>query len=144
MSIKPIPENFHAVTPMLSGKGIARLIEFLKAAFGASELMRFDQPDGTVMHAEMKIGDSIVMMGEHMEGTPLMLASLYLHVSDTDATYRAALDAGGESFLKPADQFWGDRCAGVQDPIGNKWWIATHVEDVEPEELERRVQAQKE
>ncbi len=142
MPVKSIPDDFHTITPMLSGKGLARLIEFLKAAFGASELMRFVQPDGTVMHAEVKIGDSIAMMGEQMEGAPIMLASLYLYVSDTDATYRAALDAGGESFMEPANQFWGDRVAGVQDPIGNKWWIATHGEEVEPEELERRVRAQ--
>ncbi len=143
MPVRPMPEGFHTVTPFLSVKGIAGLIEFLKTVFGATELMRFLHSDGTVMHAEVKIGDSIVMMGEAIEGYPVSAAMLYIYVSDADATYQAALDAGGQSIAEVADQFWGDRAGGIADPTGNKWWIATHVEDVGPEELARRVQAQK-
>lgn len=141
MPVKPIPEGYHAVTPLMSVKGAARLIDFLKAAFGAEELYRFPAKDGSVMHATLKIRDSLLMLGEAMEGVPVFPASLYLYVPDADATYRAALDAGGESMEAPADQFWGDRVATVRDFAGNRWWIATHVEDVDSEELTRRGQA---
>lgn len=141
MSVKAVPDGFHSITPFFSVNGASRLIEFLKAAFGATELMRIPGPDGGVMHAELKIGDSIVMIGEAMKDQPVMAASLYLYVPDTDATYRMALGAGGESLEEPADQFWGDRVASVKDPTGNAWWIATHVEDVDQEELERRIKA---
>jgi PhnB protein len=142
MPVKPVPDGFHTVTPVLSVKGMAGLIDFIKAAFGAQELMRFVHPDGTVMHAEMKIGDSIMMMGEPMEGCNVTPSMLYIYVPDADATYRAALGAGGQSIAELADQFWGDRAGCIQDPTGNKWWIASHVEDVDMEELTRRVQAQ--
>jgi PhnB protein len=141
MSVKAVPDGFHSITPFFSVNGASRLIEFLKAAFGATELMRIPGPDGGVMHAELKIGDSIVMIGEAMKDQPVMAASLYLYVPDTDATYRMALGAGGASLEEPADQFWGDRVASVKDPTGNAWWIATHVEDVDQEELERRIKA---
>jgi PhnB protein len=139
MAVKSIPDGFHTITPFFAVNGASRLIEFLKTAFGATELMRIPGPDGGVMHAELKIGDSIVMIGEAMKEQPLMPASLYLYVPDTDATYRMALGSGGESLEEPADQFWGDRVASVKDPAGNAWWIATHVEDVDQEELERRI-----
>ena len=93
------------------------------------------------MHALVQIGDSMVMMGEAMEGFPPMPGSIYLYVSDTNAVYRRAVEAGGESMMEPADQFYGDRNAGIKDPSGNRWWIATHVKDVEPEEIARRAQA---
>lgn len=141
MPVKPIPEGFHTVTPLLSVKGAARMIDFLKAAFGAAEHFRFPAADGTVMHAELRIGDSIVMLGEAMDDCPAMPAALYLYVPDADATYKTAVDAGGESMEEPADQFWGDRVATIKDFAGNKWWIATHVEDVNADELARRAQA---
>ncbi|MDY0042148.1 MAG: VOC family protein [Desulforhabdus sp.] len=141
MPVKPIPEGFHTITPLLSVKGAARLIDFLAAAFGAEELYKLPTADGSVMHAELKIGDSILMLGEAMEGFSTMPASLYLYVPDVDAVYRAALDAGGESLEAPTDQFWGDRVASIKDFAGNRWWIATHVEDVESEELARRAHA---
>jgi len=138
MPVKPIPEGYHTVTPLVSVKGADRLIEFMKKAFGAVEIYRFPSPDGSVMHAEMKIGDSIVMLGEAMrDATPTSMA-LYLYVNDADAVYRKALDAGGESIGAPGNMFWGDRVATVKDFAGNKWWIATHVEDVSSEELEKR------
>ncbi|HTY22598.1 MAG TPA: VOC family protein [Desulfomonilaceae bacterium] len=142
MAVKPIPEGFHTITPFLHVKGAARLLEFLKAAFGATELMRMPLPNGNIMHAEVKIGDSILMIDDVMGEYSPTSASFYLHVPDTDATYRAALAAGGTSVVEPANQFWGDRAAAVQDPAGNNWWIATHIEDVSPEELARRAQEQ--
>ena len=138
MAVKRIPEGYHTVTPLLSVKGAGRLIDFMKKAFGATEVYRFPAPDGSVMHAEMKIGDSVVMLGEATKGASPMPVSLYLYLDDVDKTYRAALDAGGESVEGPADRFWGDRVATVKDFAGNIWWIATHVEDVSSDELERR------
>lgn len=143
MPVKPIPDGYHTITPFLSVKEVPRLIEFLKAAFGATELMTVYHQSGSVMHAEVKIGDSIVMMGEAMEECSPSSGSFYLYVPDSDATYRAALDAGGESVMEPTDQFWGDRAAAIKDAAGNTWFVATHVEDVGAEELARRVQALK-
>jgi PhnB protein len=140
MPVKPIPEGYHTVTPLLSVKGAARLIDFMKKAFGAAEVYRFPAPDGSVMHAELKIGDSVVMLGEAMGDAPPMPIALYLYIEDVDKTYKAALDAGGESLDGPTDQFWGDRVATIKDFAGNKWWIATHVEDVDADELTRRAQ----
>ncbi len=93
------------------------------------------------MHAQVKIGDSFVMMGEPMGEFQPMPASIYLYVEDTDATYQRALEAGATSIMEPADQFYGDRNAGVKDPFGNLWWIGTHIEDVSPEEIEKRAKA---
>ena len=99
------------------------------------------RPDGTIMHAEVRIGDSLVMMGEPMgDGQPLF-GSLYLYVHDVDAVYKRALQAGATSTSEPADQFYGDRSAGIKDPVGNQWWIATHKEDLPPEEIARRAAA---
>ena len=141
MAVKPIPEGYHTVTPLLSVRGAARLIDFLKKAFGATEIYRFPSPDGSVMHAELKIGDSVVMLGDAAdEQHPPMPVALYLYVDDAEATYRKALDAGGESIGAPEDMFWGDRVATIKDFAGNKWWIATHVEDVASDELSRRAQ----
>ena len=141
MAVKPIPDGFHSVTPYLVVEGVASLVDFLKQAFDAKEIERTMLPDGTVMHAQVKIGDSFVMMGEARgESTPRP-ASLYLYVTDTDATYRRALQAGATSIMEPADQFYGDRNLGVKDPAGNQWWIATHKEDVSSEEIGRRAAA---
>jgi uncharacterized glyoxalase superfamily protein PhnB len=141
MAVKPIPEGYHTVTPYLIVPGVPKLIDFLKAAFGAEETHRMAGPDGTVMHAQVRIGDSVVMMAEAAGPWKPMPAGIYLYVEDTDATYRRALEAGATSLMEPADQFYGDRSAGVKDPSGNSWWIATHKEDVPPEELRRRHEA---
>ncbi|MGD0401199.1 MAG: VOC family protein [Syntrophobacteraceae bacterium] len=138
MAVKPIPEGYHTVTPLLSVKGAARLIDFMKKAFGATEVYRFPAPDGSVMHAELKIGNSVIMLGEPMDGSFTRPATFYVYVLDADATYRAALDAGGESLEVPSERFWGDRMASVKDFAGNNWMIATHVEDVDSDELARR------
>src|SRR2546423_1396839 len=132
------PDAYHTVTPYLTVQGVAELLDFVKAAFGAEEIERMPGPEGRVVHAEVRIGDSVVMMGEAPDASKVMPAMLYLYVPDTDATYRAALAAGAESVMEPADQFYGDRNAAVQDASGNQWWIATHVEDVSPEEMARR------
>jgi len=141
MAPKPIPDGYHAVTPYLVVQGAAKVLEFVKGAFEAKELFRMPQPDGTIMHAEVKIGDSIVMMGEARGPCKPMPCSLYLHVTDADAVYKRALQAGATSTMEPADQFWGDRTAGVKDPAGNQWMIGTHKEDVPPEELRKRAEA---
>jgi PhnB protein len=139
MAVRPIPEGFHTVTPYLTVEGVAKLLEFLKEVFDAQVTERVERPDGTVGHAEVRIGDSMIMMGEAQDGKT-MPGSLYVYVSDTDATYRRALQAGATSLMEPADQFYGDRNAGVQDPAGNRFWIATHIEDVPPEEMARRAE----
>ena len=143
MPVKPIPEGYHSVTPYLVVPGAGRLIEFLKEAFKAEEVERMSQPDGTVMHAEVRIGDSIIMMGEASGKFPAMPAAIYLYVPDVDAVYKRALAAGAASTMEPANQFYGDRNAGVKDPSGNLWWIATHVEDVPREEMAKRAAAAK-
>lgn len=140
MAVKSMPEGYHTVTPLLSVKGAAQLIDFLEKAFGAAEVYRFSAPDGTVMHAEMKIGDSVVMLGEAFEESPAAQISLYLYLSDADAAYKKALEAGGQTIRAPENMFWGDRVATVRDFAGNKWWIATHVEEVSTDEMERRAQ----
>src|SRR5437867_10828831 len=122
MGQKPIPVGFHTVTPYLVSEGVPRLIEFLDAAFNAVEVERSIDGNGRVMHAEVRIGDSMVMIGEAMDRCPAVSTSLYLYVPDIDAVYCQAIQAGGVSLMEPADQFYGDRNAGVQDPAGHKWW----------------------
>jgi PhnB protein len=134
----PIPKGYHSVTPFLAIKDVAQLIDFAKRAFGATELSRFEKPDGSIMHAEIKIGDSIIMVGDVSPGQPPSRATLYLYVEDADAVYQQALKAGATSVQKPTDQFYGDHTGGVTDPGGNQWWIATHVEDVPMDELKKR------
>lgn len=140
-NVKPIPDGFHSVTPYLIVEGVAGLIDFLKQAFDAVEKERLPGPDGKVGHGEVRIGDSVVMMGEASGEWKPMPGAIYLYVNDTDATYKRALAAGATSLMEPSDQFYGDRNAGVKDPCGNMWWIATHKEDVSPEELTRRAAA---
>jgi len=140
MAVKPIPDGFHTVTPHITIKGAARLMDFVKEAFGAQERSRAEDAKGRISNAEVMIGDSIVMVAEATEKYPPMPSAYYLYVPDTDATYQRALRAGGTSLMEPADQFYGDRNAGIQDPSGNQWWIATHIEDVSSEEMERRTQ----
>jgi len=139
-NVKPIPDGYHSVTPYLIVKGVAALIDFLKEAFDAVETERLPGPDGTIGHAEVRIGDSIVMMGEgeHFEPMP---AAIYLYVNDIDAAYAKALAAGATTVMEPADQFYGDRSGGVKDAFGNLWFVATHKEDVSPEEMARRAAA---
>ncbi len=117
---------------------VIKFIEFLKRAFDAEQTELLTRPDRTIMHAEVRIGDSVIMIGGSTEEFKPIAGSLYLYVQDTDATYERALQAGAVSINEPADQFYGDRSAGVKDEFGNYWWIATHIEDVPPEGMQRR------
>ena len=136
--VRPIPEGYHTVTPYLIADDVAKLIEFTKRAFGAKEIHSHKGPDGRIAHADVVVGDSHIMMGGARGAIKPMPCALYLYVPDVDALYKSALAAGATSLMAPADQFYGDRNGGVQDFAGNQWWISTHVEDVAPEELERR------
>ncbi|MGH2425981.1 MAG: VOC family protein [bacterium] len=143
MPVKPIPEGYHSVTPYLIVEGASKLMEFLKEAFDAKETFRMNNSDGTVAHAEVRIGDSVVMMGEAGGEHIPMACAIHLYVNDMDTTYVRALEAGATSLREPRNEFYGDRSSGVKDQWGNRWWIVTHVEDVSSEEIERRAAAQR-
>lgn len=138
MPVKPIPDGYHSITPYIIVNGADRFIEFLKSAFDGKEIGRMNRPDGLIAHAEVRIGNSIVMLSESRAEFPAQQVVLYHYVEDADAVYRKALQAGATSTMEPADKFYGDRNAGVKDPFGNTWWIATRREDVPLEELMRR------
>jgi PhnB protein len=139
--IRPIPEGYHSVTPGLNVKGADKAIEFYKKAFGAEEKGgRFTGPDGKIMHAEIKIGDSVIMLSE-VNQQPESRASLWLYVNDCDVVFKNAVTAGATVKMPIADQFWGDRFGQVTDPFGQIWSLATHKEDVSPEEMEKRGKA---
>lgn len=142
---RPIPEGYHSITPYLVVKGAAKAIDYYKKAFGAKEIMRMAAPDGTVGHAELKIGDSILMMGEEVAqmgyrapqgSTPV---GLMIYVEDVDRVFKQAIAAGGRVDKDVKDQFYGDRSGTLYDPFGHMWTVATHVEDVSEEEMKRRM-----
>ena len=141
MVVSAVPEGYHRVTPYLVVPNGLAFLAFIEKAFGAVEKSRTLRPDGTIANAEVQIGDSMVMVAQAKEPWKPMPAGFYLYVPDTDAVYQAALAAGGVSTMEPADQFYGDRNAGVQDPWGNNWWIGTHIEDVDEAEIQRRMAA---
>jgi PhnB protein len=149
MAVKPIPEGYHTVTPYLALDDAAEAIEYYKKAFGANERGRMDAPGGKIGHAELEIGDSLVMLSDALPQfttrSPRELggttANVFLYVEDVDAVVKQAVDAGGTVEMEVADQFWGDRFGVVQDPFGHLWSIATHVEDVPPEEMAERAKA---
>ena len=143
--VKTIPDGYHSIQPYLHIQGAAEALEFYKKAFGATERMRMAQEDGRIGHAEIQLGDSVVMLADefpekdiyspkHFGGSA---ASIMFYVEDCDAVYQRALSAGAKSLREPADQFYGDRMAGVEDPFGFQWWIGTHIKDVSPEELQK-------
>lgn len=147
--VKPIPEGYHSVTPYLIVRGAARALDFYKQAFGAIELLRMEAPDNRIGHAEILIGDSHIMLAdEHPEmgakspetwgGSPV---SLMLYVEDVDRVFDQAVKVGATVERPLADQFYGDRTGGLKDPFGHVWYVATHMEDVPPEELDRRARA---
>jgi PhnB protein len=148
---KPVPEGYHHVTPYLIIKGAAAAMDFYKDVFGATEIMRMPQPDGRIGHAEMKMGDSVIMLADEYPEmdiiSPTTLGNspvgILLYVDDADATFNKAVSRGAKVNKPLADQFYGDRSGTVIDPFGHKWTIATHVEDVSPEEMERRMAALK-
>jgi PhnB protein len=139
--VKAVPEGHHSVTPYLVVQGAGKLIDFMKAAFDAQEIVRMSMPDGSIGHAEMRIGNSMVMIGEVRDQWKSMPTSLYLYLEDVDAVYARALAAGATAISEPKNQFYGDRSGAVQDMCGNFWWVATHVEDVSEEEMKRRMEA---
>ena len=138
MTVNPIREGFRSVTPYLFVTGAARLLEYLPAAFNAELLTHESRPDGAIMHAELRIGDSMLMMAEASDGFGPMTSSIYLYVIDCDSVYQQALKAGGTSVFEITTLPSGERYGGIKDPCGNIWWIATHVEDIPPEEQQRR------
>lgn len=128
MTVSSKPEGYSTVSPYLVAKGAQRVIDFLKEAFGATELRRYDMPDGSIMHAEVRIGDTVVMIGDAGGEWPAIPAFLHLYVDDVDETYHRALDAGGVSVQAPERKDGDpDRRGGVKDPAGNTWWIATQI-----------------
>ncbi|HTH74884.1 MAG TPA: VOC family protein [Trinickia sp.] len=139
--VKAIPEGFHTVTPYVTASDANAVIEFLQRAFDATLVERIDDGKGRIRHAQVKVGDSFVMLSDGNDDCTPAPASFYLYLNDVDAAYARALRAGGESIMEPADQFYGDRNAGVRDASGNTWWLATHIEDVPSEEIARRARS---
>jgi uncharacterized glyoxalase superfamily protein PhnB len=140
MAVNSIPKGYHTVTPFINVKDAKRLIEFLQKAFDA-EVKGISEHEGVVMHSEILIGNSMIMLAEASDKFPAVKVNHYLYVQDTDSTYNKAIEAGGESIMEPTNQFYGDRNAAVKDFAGNQWWIATHIEDVSEEEMEKRIKA---
>jgi uncharacterized glyoxalase superfamily protein PhnB len=144
--VNPVPKGMHTLTPSLVLRDCARAIEFYKRALGAEEISRMPAPDGkSLWHAELRIGDSVIFLGDEMPGMgraaptaadPLPV-TMWLYVKDCDAAYRQAISAGARSTMAPADMFWGDRCSGVADPFGYLWSFATHQKDLTDAEMRR-------
>jgi len=142
MGVDPIPEQYGSVTPYLVVEGAAGLLEFISTVFeGEEHGGRMQGPEGKIQHSEIKIGDSIVMAMDAREPGQAMPGMLNVYVKDCDAVFTRALESGATEVQPLTDQFYGDRSGGVRDPWGNVWWISTHVEDVDPEEMQRRVEA---
>ncbi len=146
--VKPIPQGFRSVTPYLTLNDAGRALDFYKRAFGAQELLRMDGPGGKIGHAEIKIGDSIIMLADEMPGggvrSPQSLggttAGIFIYVENADAVYNQAVSAGAQVETPLADMFWGDRYGRLKDPFGHSWSVATHKEDVAPAEMSKRMQ----
>lgn len=151
MAVKAVPEGYHTVTPYLIVNNGARALDFYKKAFGATELLRYPGPGGKLMHAEIKIGDSPVMLADEFPERGFTgprpgagsSVSLLVYVKDVDSLFRQAISAGAKEVKPVQDQFYGDRSGTLTDPFGHVWTIATHKEDVSPEEMKRREEAMK-
>ena len=149
MTVKPIPDGYHSVTPYLSIKGAAEAIEFYKRAFSANELFRLVAPSGDIGHAEIKIGNSAIMLTDPCETGPFRSPQslggssigLHVYVEDVDALFAQAVDAGAKVVKPVQDQFYGDRTGTLEDPFGHVWFLATHKEDLTPEEIKKRAEA---
>ena len=144
-----VPKGYHTVTPSLVIAGAAKAIEFYKKAFGAEEKSRFPAPNGTLMHAEIRIGDSIIMMGDEMPeqggrgpkslgGSPV---TLFIYQDNVDAAWKRAVDAGARVVMPLSDQFWGDRGGCLEDPFGHNWWLCQHIKDMSPREMQQAAEA---
>ena len=149
MAVKPIPDGYHSVTPYLMIQGASEAIEFYKQAFGATEVFRLAQPNGKIGHAEIRIGDSSIMLADPCEEgafrNPRSLGGssvgLHVYVEDVDAQFAQALRAGAKAVKPVQDQFYGDRTGTLEDPFGHIWFLATHKEDIAPDEINRRAEA---
>ena len=146
-AVKPIPEGYRSITPYLVVKGATRAIDFYKQAFGATEIMRMPGPNGTVMHAELRIGDCVIMLADETPGAPYRSpeafggspVSLMIYIENVDNVFNHALSLGSRQIRAVENQFYGDRSGNLIDPFGHVWTVATHVEDVSPEEMQRRM-----
>jgi PhnB protein len=146
-SVKPIPEGFHTITPSLVVRDAAKAIDFYKKALGAEELVRMPSPDGKIVHAELKIGDSIIFLSDEMPESPAkspqtlggVTGVLNLYVQDVDKSFQRAVDAGAKVAMPLADQFWGDRYGSLADPFGYVWGLGTHKEDLNPQQMQERM-----
>jgi PhnB protein len=144
-SVRAIPEGYHSVSPSLTCKDAARAIDFYKSVFDATEIMRMPGPQGVIMHAEIRIGDSVVFINDEIpgmaaapSGTPLNPVSLFLYTEDVDSVFDRAVAASCQVTMPLSNMFWGDRYGKFNDPFGHSWGVATHVEDVSPDEMMRR------
>jgi PhnB protein len=144
-NVRPIPEGYHSITPQLTCRDAARAIDFYKQVFGAKQLVRMDGPGGKVMHAELGIGDSRVMINDEFPGMAAapdssrpQSVSLFLYTENVDSLFDRAIKAGAKATMPLENQFWGDRYGKFTDPFGHQWGVATHVEEVSPEEMKRR------
>ena len=143
--VRPIPEGYHTITPQLTCRDAARAIEFYKEVFGAKEIYRMPGPGGKVMHAEMQIGDSRFMVADEYPGmsaapdpSRVQSSSLFIYTENVDSVFNHAVKSGARADMPPSDMFWGDRYGKVTDPFGHHWGLATHIEDVAPQEMQRR------
>ncbi len=143
--VNPIPAGYHSVTPYLTISGAAKAIQFYKQAFGAQEVSQMAGPDGKIGHAELKIGDSMIMIADEMprgSRSPQSLGGssvgIFLYVEDVDSVFKRAVEAGAKTEMPPQDMFWGDRYGKLTDPFGHQWALATHIEDIQPQEMEKR------
>jgi PhnB protein len=141
MATKSIPEGYRSITPSFCIEGAQEFIDFIKQVFNAQDRFKMDGPGGKIMHAELSIGDSALMVADAQPQWPAKSNSLYVYVDDVDAAYARALKAGATSVRAPETAFYGDRTSAIKDPFGNSWAIATHVEDVPPDELKKRAEA---
>ena len=144
-NVRSIPEGYHTITPQLTCRDAARAIDFYKSVFGASEVMRMPGPDGRVMHSELKLGDSRIMVNDEFPGmakapepTAVHSSSLFVYTENVDALFDRAVRAGSRVDTPLDNMFWGDRYGKFTDPFGHQWGVATHVEDVAPDEMQRR------
>ena len=144
--VRPTPEGYHTITPYLQINGAAKAIDWYSKAFGAKEFMRMDGPDGKVGHAELRIGDSVVMLADNTEGAPSArggtTVTFVLYVDDVDTAFKKAIDLGAKQVMPVEDKFYGDRMGTLVDPFGHVWHLATHKEDLSPAEMKKRAQAQ--
>jgi PhnB protein len=147
--VDPVPHGYHTITPSLTVRDADKAIEFYRKAFGADERFRMPGPDGKIMHAELRIGNSIIMLSEErvemdvkspktLGGTPV---GFYVYVENVDSAWKRAVDAGASTVMPLADMFWGDRTGCVEDPFGHRWWLAQHVADLTPEEIQKGQEA---